>query len=64
MLEQPDYAKQQHTFAIWLAISCPVLIAFTRALAASNDLFTEEASFLGTSPKGLKLSIFSDTHLR
>ena len=27
MLEQPDYAKQQHTFAIWSAISCPVLIA-------------------------------------
>ena len=54
----------QHTLAICLAISCPVLIAFTRALAASKDLFTEEASFLGTSPKGLKLSILSDTQER
>ena len=52
------------TFVIWLAISWPVLRALTRARAATKDLLTDEANFRGTSPKGLNISILSDTQLR
>ena len=52
------------TLVICLAISWPVLMALTRALAATKDLLTEEASFLGTSPNGLRLSMLSERQER
>ena len=36
--------------------------AVTGALAATNDIFTVEAGFLGTSPNGHSVSIFPDAY--
>ena len=63
----PSWETVSHhwlTFVICLAISLPVLMALTSARAATRDLLTEEANFLGTSPKGLRLSMLSDTQER
>ena len=52
------------TFNICWVISCPLLKALTRALAATRDLLTDVAIFRGTSPKGLSWSMFSATQER